>query len=140
VLVVGKHSEKLAIVESMGIATAALSDPLDHRAWDLVVDCTGSETGLPMALSLVRPRGTIVLKTTVAGQQTLAWAAFVIDEVTLLGSRCGPFDQAIEALQRGQIAVAPLISDRFDLSRGLEALARAQTKTVMKVLLDVGEG
>lgn len=137
VLVVGKHEEKLAVLRSMGIQVATLSDPLDERAADIVVDCTGSETGLPTALKLVRPRGTIVLKTTVAGVQTLAWAPFVIDEVTLVGSRCGPFDQALAALERGQVNVQPLITDRFDLSRGVEALTRAQTKPVLKVLIDV---
>jgi threonine dehydrogenase-like Zn-dependent dehydrogenase len=137
VLVVGKHEEKLALLRSMGIQVATLSDPLDERAADIVVDCTGSETGLPTALRLVRPRGTIVLKTTVAGVQTLAWAPFVIDELTLVGSRCGPFDQALAALEREVVNVRPLITDRFDLSRGLEALTRAQTKPVLKVLIDV---
>jgi threonine dehydrogenase-like Zn-dependent dehydrogenase len=137
VVVVGKHPEKLAILTSMGIATTLLSEPLDERSCDIVVDCTGSESGLPTALKLVRPRGTIVLKTTVAGQQTLAWAPFVIDEITLVGSRCGPFDQALAALEGGHVQVQPLISDRYDLTRGLDALARAQTKGVLKVLLDV---
>ena len=137
VLVVGKHSEKLAILAALGIATTVLSEPLDERSFDIVVDCTGSESGLPTALKLVRPRGTIVMKTTVAGQQTLAWAAFVIDEITLVGSRCGPFDQALAALERGHVQVQSLISDRFDLSQGLDALARAQTKGVLKVLIDV---
>jgi threonine dehydrogenase-like Zn-dependent dehydrogenase len=137
VLVVGKHQEKLGLLLSMGIDAASLSDPLDERAADIVVDCTGSESGLPTALKLVRPRGTIVLKTTVAGAQTMAWAPFVIDEVTLVGSRCGPFDQALLALERGHVNVQPLISDRFSLSRGIDALARAQTNPVLKVLLDV---
>ena len=136
-LVVGKHQEKLALLLSMGIDVARLSDPLDERSADIVVDCTGSETGLPTALKLVRPRGTIVLKTTVAGAQTMAWAPFVIDEVTLVGSRCGPFDQALLMLERGHVQVQPLISDRFALSRGIDALARAQTNPVLKVLLDV---
>jgi threonine dehydrogenase-like Zn-dependent dehydrogenase len=85
----------------------------------------------------VRPRGTIVLKTTVAGTQTLAWAPFVIDEVTLIGSRCGPFDRALDALERGEVDVKPLISERHDLTKGLEALERAQAKSVLKVLLSV---
>ena len=67
----------------------------------------------------------------------MAWAPFVIDEVTLVGSRCGPFDQALAALEQGRVSVRPLISDRFDLAHGIEALARAQTKPVLKVLLDV---
>jgi threonine dehydrogenase-like Zn-dependent dehydrogenase len=85
----------------------------------------------------VRPRGTIVLKTTVAGTQTLAWAPFVIDEVSLIGSRCGPFDRALEALERDEVSVAPLISERYDLGKGIEALERAQAKSVLKVLLNV---
>lgn len=137
VLVIGKHPEKLSILASLGIATTLLSNPPDERSLDIVVDCTGSESGLPTALKLVRPRGTIVLKTTVAGQQTLAWAPFVIDEVTLIGSRCGPFDQALAALEQGHVNVQPLISDRFDLSHGLDALTRAQKKGILKVLLDV---
>lgn len=137
VLVVGKHSNKLALLGARGIATALVTDALDPRSADIVVDCTGSPTGLPTALRLVRPRGTIVLKTTVAGEQTLAWAPFVIDEVTLIGSRCGPFDQALAALADGTVDVAPLLSDRFDLSRGVEAFARATAPGVLKVLLDM---
>jgi threonine dehydrogenase-like Zn-dependent dehydrogenase len=137
VLVIGKHPQKLTLLKTFGLSTALVSEPLDERSADIVVDCTGSETGLPTALKLVRPRGTIVLKTTVAGTQTLAWAPFVIDEVTLVGSRCGPFDQAITALENGEVNVQPLISERFDLSKGIEALDRAQAKSVLKVLLNV---
>jgi threonine dehydrogenase-like Zn-dependent dehydrogenase len=138
VLVVGKHPAKLALLDTMGVETALLSDTLPERAADVVVDCTGSESGLPTALRLVRPRGTIVLKTTVAGTQTLAWAPFVIDEITLVGSRCGPFDQALAALEQGRVDVRPLISERLSLSDGLAALERAQAKGVLKVLIDVG--
>ena len=137
VLVVGKHPQKLALLGARGIATALLSDGLPVRMADLVVDCTGSESGLPTALQLVRPRGTIVLKTTVAGTQTMPWAPFVIDEVTLVGSRCGPFDQALAALDEGRVDVRSLVSDRFPLSEGVRALERAQSKGVLKVLLDV---
>jgi threonine dehydrogenase-like Zn-dependent dehydrogenase len=138
VTVVGKHPPKLALLKVLGIDTALLSDPIDDRSADIVVDCTGSETGLPAALRLVRPRGPIVLKTTVAGTQTLAWAPFVIDEVTLIGSRCGPFDRALDGLERGEVDVKPLISERYDLGQGLQALERAQAKSVLKVLLNVG--
>src|SRR5688572_25610466 len=137
VLVVGKHLPKLARLKTLGIATALVTDPIDERSADIVVDCTGSGTGLPTALKLVRPRGTIVLKTTVAGMQTLAWAPFVIDEVTLVGSRCGPFDRALAALEHGEVRVQPLISERYDLEKGVEALERAQAKSVLKVLLQV---
>ena len=137
VLVVGKHREKLGLLETMGLKTALLSDDLPKRAADIVVECTGSESGLPAALELVRPRGTIVLKTTVAGTQTLAWAPFVIDEIALVGSRCGPFDQALHALEQGLVDVEPLIADRFNLSNGVMALQRAQQKGVLKVLLEM---
>lgn len=137
VQVIGKHTEKLAILRQMGIESCLLEDrPSDRRA-DIVIDCTGSETGLPTALQLVRPRGTIVLKTTVAGTQTMPWAPIVIDEIRIVGSRCGPFDRALAALERREVQVEPLISDRFDLSGGLAALERAQSKDVLKVLLDV---
>ena len=137
VLVVGKHPEKLSLLSSLGLRTTLLADAPRDRGADIVVDCTGSESGLPAALTMVRPRGTIVLKTTVAGEQTLAWAPFVIDEITLVGSRCGPFDQALKALAEGRVTVAPLISERFELARGVEALEHARTKPVLKVLLDV---
>jgi threonine dehydrogenase-like Zn-dependent dehydrogenase len=137
VLVIGKHREKLALLDAMGLKTALLSDDLPQRSFDIVVDCTGSESGLPAALKLVRPRGTIVLKTTVAGTQTLAWAPFVIDEVTLVGSRCGPFDRALNALEHGLVDVEPLITDRFSLSDGLKALQKAQQKGVLKVLIEM---
>jgi len=137
VLVVGKHPEKLAMLAGLGLATAVLADVPAERWADVVVDCTGSETGLPTSLSLVRPRGTIVLKTTIAGTQTLAWAPFVIDEVTLVGSRCGPFDRALTALAAGRVDVRPLISTRYDLSSGVAALATARDKSVLKVLIDV---
>jgi threonine dehydrogenase-like Zn-dependent dehydrogenase len=136
-LVVGKHAGKLALPSARGIPTTLLSDDLPVRMADIVVDCTGSESGLPTALRLVRPRGAIVLKTTVAGTQTLAWAPFVIDEVTLVGSRCGPFDQALTALDQRRVDVTPLIAERYPLTEGVHALERAQAKGVMKVLIDV---
>ncbi len=138
-LVVGKHPGKLALLQALGISTCLLSDLPADRSADIVVDCTGSPTGLPAALRIVRPRGTIVLKTTVAGDQTMAWAPVVIDEVTIVGSRCGPFDRALAALDAGEVSVLPLVSGRFDLSKGVEALAHASSKSVMKVLLDVSK-
>jgi threonine dehydrogenase-like Zn-dependent dehydrogenase len=134
-LVVGKHEEKLQVLRDRGIKTARLAAAQPDHSADIVVDCTGSESGLPTALEFVRPRGTIVLKTTVAGSQTLAWAPFVIDELTLIGSRCGPFDRAIEALARGEVDVRPLIQERLPLEHGVEALVLARQR--LKVLLEV---
>ena len=80
-----------------------------------------------------------MLKTTVAGSQQMPWAPVVIDEVTIVGSRCGPFDQALAALAAGRISVQPLISGRFDLSQGVEALEAAKSRGELKVLLDVAD-
>jgi len=124
------------LLEARGIQTALLDDGPAGRSADIVVDCTGSDSGLPTALTRVRPRGTIVLKTTVAGSQTLAWAPFVIDEITLVGSRCGPFDRALTALDRGEVDVRPLIQARLPLERGVEALELAKQR--LKVLLEIG--
>lgn len=135
VLVVGKHRDKLALLDALGIDTCLLDDRPRDRHADIVVDCTGSATGMTTALGLVRPRGTIVLKTTIAGTQTLSLAPVVVDEITVAGSRCGPFDRALDALANGLVDVQPLISESFDLSDGLHALDRAAQPGVMKVLL-----
>jgi threonine dehydrogenase-like Zn-dependent dehydrogenase len=137
VLVVGKHREKLAVLGALGISTCLLADRPDNRWADVVVDCTGSPSGLTTALELVRPRGTIVLKTTIAGTQSMEWAPVVVDEVTIVGSRCGPFDRALKALAGERIKVNPLISARFDLRDGIAALEHAGSAGVLKVLLDV---
>ncbi len=137
VTLVGKHPEKLALLKGLGIRTALLPDFPARREADIVVDCTGSPTGLPTALTLVAPRGTVVLKTTVAGEQTLALAPIVIDEVTILGSRCGPFDRALTALDSGEVSVLPLISARYRLEEGVAAVEHARTKPSFKVLIDV---
>jgi threonine dehydrogenase-like Zn-dependent dehydrogenase len=135
--VVGKHPSKLALLERLGIATRQLETRDDLAPADIVVDCTGSPSGITTALEMVRPRGTVVLKTTIAGEHTLSLAAAVVDEVTIVGSRCGPFDRALAALAAGDIDVRPLIADRFDLAAGNEALARAGEPGVLKVLVDV---
>ncbi len=137
VSVVGKHAEKLALLERLGIKAVLLTDAkLTHTA-DIVVDCTGSPTGLPTAIQLVKPRGKIILKTTVAVEQALSFTSLVIDEITLVGSRCGPFRPALDALRSKQIDVLPLISSIFPLDKASEALEQAQASTVLKVLLDV---
>lgn len=141
VLVVGKHPKKLRLLEALGIGTSLVADARAQlaRSADVVVDCTGSGTGLASALELVRPRGTVVLKTTIAGEHRLPLASLVVDEVTILGSRCGPFDRAIDALARGLVDVRPLIADRFDLTDGVRALERAREPGVLKVLIEGGQ-
>lgn len=139
VLVVGKHAGKLKTLQEVNadIQTVLLEDAKPDRRADVVVDCTGSPSGLPTALQHVKPWGTVVLKTTVAGEQTLALAPIVIDEVRVVGSRCGPFSDALSGLQSGRVRVKPLISSRFDLEDAVEALDLTTSSPVLKVLLDV---
>lgn len=139
VLVVGKHDRKLNVLREINseIKTTLLEDATPDRDADVVVDCTGSSTGLPTALQHVKPWGTVVLKTTVADEQTLALAPIVIDEVRVVGSRCGPFRDALDGLQSGRIKVKPLISERFGLDQAVEALKLTSNQPVLKVLLDV---
>lgn len=137
VVVVGKHRRKLDVLSKLGLATAELAEFKSWRSADMVVDCTGSQTGLPLALQVVRPRGTIVLKTTVAGEQTLALAPIVIDEVTIVGSRCGPFEPALKALAEGSVDVRPLCEGVLPLNEALTAFEQARTTPVLKLLLAV---
>lgn len=136
VVVVGKHRHKLAALEALGIETRLLADTDERRFADIVVDCTGSPTGLPTALGLVRPRGTVVLKTTIADDHRMLLAPVVVDEVTIVGSRCGPFDRALDALEHGLVDVSALISDRYPLADGVRALERAREPGVLKILID----
>ncbi|HEX8199926.1 MAG TPA: zinc-binding dehydrogenase, partial [Isosphaeraceae bacterium] len=134
---IGKHPEKLALAGE-GIATHTLDAvPGLGRAFDVVVDATGSPTGLPTALGLVRPCGTVVLKTTIAGTYAIDLAPIVIDEVRVLGSRCGPFPRAIAALERRQIDVRPLIGAEFPLDDAEAAFRAAAEPGARKVVMRV---
>ena len=105
------------------------------RSADVVVDCTGRREGLTAALAALRPRGTLVLKSTFAGDSTLNLSAIVVDEIAIVGSRCGPFAPALAALASGAVSVTPLIEARLPLAAGVEAMARASTPGTLKVLL-----
>ncbi len=139
VTLIGKHPSKLALAGE-DIATQALEESgAMARSFDVVADCTGSKTGLPTALGLVRPCGTIVLKTTVAGHYKADLAPIVIDEVRIVGSRCGPFPKAIEALAAKTIDVTPLIGSIYPLEDAERAFAAAAEKGAKKVLIDVAK-
>lgn len=119
-----------------GIERARVDDLGDER-FDVVVDCTGSAEGLVEATRRVRPRGTLVLKTTVHEQRTPPATPWVLDEITLVGSRCGPFAPALRLLASGAVDPRPLIDLRLPLADGVEALARAATPDVLKVVLEI---
>jgi threonine dehydrogenase-like Zn-dependent dehydrogenase len=135
VRVIGKHPVKLALCEKWSIRARPLDEITPHHDQDVVVDCTGSAAGLELAMQMVRPRGTIVLKSTVAAGKSLNLAPLVIDEITVIGSRCGPFRQAIRALAEKEIDVTSMIARRMKLDQGVEAMRLAGSAGVMKVIL-----
>lgn len=144
ITVFGKHGHKLIRFGHHGQTTVQLSSTgdtseLPHSQFDVVVDCTGSTTGLPMALHLVRPRGTVVLKTTVADRHETSLAAIVIDEICVVGSRCGPFDKALSALAADQVDVSGLITDRFRLEQVDDAFRQANNPNAFKVAFMIHE-
>ena len=135
--VVGRHRDKLANLAARDIKTGLVDDVKD-RAFDISVECTGNPEGFAIARRALRPRGTLVLKSTYAGNLSLDASSLVVDEITLIGSRCGPFPAALELLAAGKIDVQPLIQACYPLSQGLTAFEHAQKRGVLKVLLEIG--
>jgi len=134
---VGRHAHKLALAASAGVETFLEAElPASRRGAELVVEATGSEGGLAHALAIVAPRGTVVLKTTVAAKLTIDLAPLVIHEVRLVGSRCGDMDRAVDILARGAVNPLPLVEARYPLERANEALAHAGRRGALKVLID----
>ena len=131
---VGRHREKLALLEAAGL-DVALENGFSESGFDIVVEATGQPEGLARALSLVRPRGTIVLKSTYAGAAGVDLAPIVIHEIRVVGSRCGDFGRAIDVLARGTIDPRPLISARYPLADAERAFSRAAEPGVLKVLV-----
>ncbi|NOZ05693.1 MAG: alcohol dehydrogenase catalytic domain-containing protein [Chloroflexi bacterium] len=137
-LLLGHHREKLQLAAGRGIATRLLASSGDApppASFDVVVECTGHPGGFASARRLVRPRGTLVLKSTFHADLTLNMSQIVVDEITLIGSRCGPFSPALRLLAAGRVDVQPLIDSCFPLKQGVEAYARAAERGTLKVLL-----
>ena len=135
-LAIGRHADKLDILARRGIRTALADETIAPNA-DVVVEATGSASGFAAARSLVRPRGTLVLKSTFHGDVELNLSMVVVDEVTVVGSRCGPFDAALRLLEQRLVDVEPLIHATFPLDEGLAAFDKAIAPGVLKVLLAV---
>ncbi len=132
--VIGHHAEKLALLERRGIATTLRATQVSPGA-DIVVEATGSPQGFVIARRLVRPRGTLVLKTTYAGDLPGDMTGLVVDEVRVIGSRCGPFPPALRLLTQGLVDVLPMIDARYPFADALHALEHATRRGVMKVLV-----
>jgi len=137
VLMIGKHAGKLSLARRAGISTALLRSPESRRAdaFTLVVEATGSPSGLALAQHITAPRGTLVLKSTFHGAAPVETWPIVVKELSVIGSRCGPFLPALAFLRAGQVDPAPLISGVFALKDAGKAMRFAQQRGVMKVLL-----
>ncbi len=136
VTVIGKHGWKLDLARSWGIkGTTAGDGQVRDRSFRVVIEATGSPTGLRDALRLVAPRGTVVMKSTFQEKAQFDSSKLVVDEITLLGSRCGNFSIALDLLARGQVKVGHLLSKTFPLEAGLEAFAYVKETPCLKVLL-----
>jgi len=131
----GRHPEKLALVEGKGVATLLESELKNDKQYDIVIDATGNPDGVAIALSHTRPRGQLVLKTTVFEPVKLDLNKVVIDEISVIGSRCGPFEHALALLEMKEINVTKLIQKEFKLEQGLEAFEAAAKPGALKILL-----
>lgn len=140
IVLVGRHRNKLSIAEGAGVE-GIMSDDTSKlgRRFDVVVEASGSESGFAAAVELVRPRGKIVLKSTFHGTPTWPASRIVVDEITVIGSRCGRFEPALRLLAEKKIDVARLVSEEFALTDGVNAIERASQKGVLKVLLRMND-
>jgi len=135
-LLVGKHRTKLRIAERRGIETATPKQAIKRkREFDVVVEASGAAPGFALALDLLRPKGTLVLKSTFNDTTEIDAARIVVDELSIVGSRCGRFKPAIDLLSKGGVDVDSLISEEYSLARGVHAMQRAGTRGILKVLL-----
>ena len=131
----GRHSDKLAISAACGIETEVVNGALPAAAYDYVVDATGSAEGLRQAAAMTRPRGTLILKSTVHGTVPVDTAPLIVNEITLVGSRCGRIEAALPLIDHAVIRVEKMVADRFPLAEAAKAFARAAERGVLKVLL-----
>ncbi|MFT7487293.1 MAG: threonine dehydrogenase-like Zn-dependent dehydrogenase [Candidatus Paceibacteria bacterium] len=137
VTLLGHHEAKLDIARAAGIeARIETGDPSEAMAFDLVVEVTGNPGGLQRALELVRPRGTLVQKSTVADKLAVDLSPLVIHEIKLVGSRCGDMQAAMDALESEKIDPSPLIVGRYPLAQALSAIEFAERRGTLKVLLE----
>jgi threonine dehydrogenase-like Zn-dependent dehydrogenase len=148
-LVIGKHREKLNLLQTVAAQTFCLDKPENATAsilrqtsdekFDVVVETSGSEKGLALAASIVKPRGTIVLKSTHHKETSLNMAQFVVNEIQLIGSRCGRFQPAIDLLGKRAVDVRPLITQTLPLSEGIAAFAQAAQPESLKIILQMAD-
>lgn len=138
VLIVGKHQNKLDIAKNQGVKTQLLSEFEQAPKFDVVVEATGSITGFETSVNCVKPRGTLVLKSTIAASKELNLAPIVINEITILGSRCGRFEPAMRLIASGKIDFSQMISKIYPIEQAVEAFDANNAKDTIKILLKIG--
>lgn len=132
----GRHPEKLRMVEPLGVLSKDVGNTAEPVSYPFVVDATGSSAGLERAVAMTRPRGTLIMKSTVHDRISIDTAPIIVNELTLVGSRCGRFEPALELLAGGKLILEPMIQFRYPLRDAAEAFTRAAQPGVCKVLLD----
>ena len=137
VLLVGKHQNKLDIAKAQGVKTQLLSEFTPGKKYDVVVEATGSASGFETSMSLTKPRGVLVLKSTVASGKELNLAPIVIDEITVLGSRCGQLPPALRLLENHRIDFTPFITKTYSIDESLEAFEANKAKESLKILIKI---
>ncbi len=131
----GRHREKLRIAERKGATVEVAGENLPDAEYEWVVDATGSAAGLRAAVRMTQPRGTVILKSTVHGEVPVDTAPVIVNEITLVGSRCGRFEPALALLERGAIDVMSMVSEQMPLAEAPAGFARAAEQGILKVLL-----
>jgi len=132
--VVARHKRQQDLLSARGIRIIAEEDVQRWR-WDVVVEATGSPGGFALARQAIRPRGTLVLKSTYKGEMSVDFSSIVVDEVNIIGSRCGPFEPALKLMESKLVDPTVLIDDEFSLSDGIKAFERAAQAGTLKVLI-----
>jgi len=134
--VAARHPLQKKLLTDRGIKLIA-EEEVQPRRWDVVVEATGSPSGFDLARQALRPRGTLVLKSTYRGEMTVNWSPFVVDEITIIGSRCGPFPPALRLLEKKEVDPTVLIAERFPLASAIKAYEAAKQPGMLKVLLEM---
>jgi threonine dehydrogenase-like Zn-dependent dehydrogenase len=133
--VVARHKHQQALLKARGIRIISEED-MKPRRWDIVVEATGSPSGFSLARQAIRPRGTLVLKSTYKGEMNVNFSSMVVDEINIIGSRCGPFEPALRLMESRQVDPTMLIANEYKLGEALKAFERAAETGVLKVLVE----
>jgi threonine dehydrogenase-like Zn-dependent dehydrogenase len=133
--VVARHAKQQNLLKARGIRIIS-EEQIEPWRWDIVVEATGSPSGFALARGAIRPRGTMVLKSTYKGEMSVNVSSIVVDEIQLIGSRCGPFEPALRLMDSKQVDPTVLIAEEFRLNEALKAFERAAQPGVLKVLVE----